>query len=183
MALNSQSKCIAKILSGPRKGEECKNMARYADLCGLHKNYGECLICYERACIGLGCGHIYHIHCIENWFATCRNRNCPYCGKSDTEPYILHFTRSQMTKNNCLPILTYMIDQFSNIRDTGNQIKHVTKLYNTFIDMVVFVKRYHTLMRSIKLKMEELRNDPIVLRNESSHKLFAVFDRFEEVVG
>ncbi len=82
MNQKQQSKCIAMISSGPRKGKECGNSLGGGKVfCGRHSKNDlgeECIICHEsRVNERLDCGHIYHTHCIEKWFATCGNKKCP----------------------------------------------------------------------------------------------------------
>ena len=52
----------------------------------LNKEFenNECIICLEKMIIGdkikiLGCGHIYHYKCIDEWFK--RKKECPLCCK------------------------------------------------------------------------------------------------------
>lgn len=192
MNQNQQSKCVAKISSGPRKGKECGNSLGYGKVfCGRHSKseLGEdCIICHEsRVNERLDCGHIYHTHCIEKWFAICKNNKCPYCGQvvSVPESHIPSsaMTRSQTTNKVSVKIINQMVEYFVLVRGIENQIKCLIEIFNAFNERVVFVKRYEGLAKGVRRKMEEFRNNPRVLREELRDELFGVFDQLETNMG
>ncbi len=191
MAQKQQSKCVAKMSSGPRRGKECGNRVGHGKVfCGHHSKCGahECLICHEsHDLMRLDCGHIYHTHCIDKWFATCGNKKCPYCGKAKIESRIpsRRMTRSQTTNEVTVPIIKEMLDHFESVRGIKNQIKFLIEIFNALNERVVFVKRYDgkKLTKTIRAKMEEFKNDPLVLREELRDELFGVFDQLETNMG
>ena len=105
----NKSKCRRR--SSPRRVENRRDRRRRRFRAAADDENPQCYICYEdlddAGYDPYGCGHPFHIACIERWRNSgthARNRKCPYCSRDDpnyvrkpkTFPEVLRALRSLM---------------------------------------------------------------------------------------
>lgn len=174
-----KNELAAKNLELTAKYHELAAMKRESEVANSNNQY-QCVICCsgygEELVVALPCGHVYHQHCLKNWFREVRV--CPMCNKyTPSHPLLLYLTGG--SSNGTPETHFYPSEERNGSADSGEPISLVDIVANNFrvegAGLIITIKKWLQQENKKNRALLDIRSVCLVLFLFSLWTSFAFF--------